>query len=221
MGSSASSGDEPASDLAKAGEISGVSGVVNGVLAAAQHVAAVAAVRILEDARSPMPRGHVRDVERAVAIGVPPLQFDNFFEAQIGDQVEQDDGGRQAWARFRSGGGFAARWCAATGGAGGRSARASPGRDPSAAGRAGSIPVDAGALSTNSQRAKLGSMTTFCPPICRKKLECPMKVTPSSPFETSLRLVGLAGARRDRGMPHQARELPRSLAQSAIFQRGL
>src|SRR5258708_36915441 len=28
-------------------------------------------------------------------------------------------------------------------------------------------------------------MTTFCPPICRKKLECPMKVTPSSPFETS------------------------------------
>src|SRR5437899_11087106 len=28
-------------------------------------------------------------------------------------------------------------------------------------------------------------MTTFCPPICKKKLECPMKVTPSSPFETS------------------------------------
>jgi len=43
-------------------------------------------------------------------------------------------------------------------------------------------------FSTKSQRAKLGSMTTFCPPICRKKLECPIKVTPSSPFEMSFGL---------------------------------
>ena len=43
-------------------------------------------------------------------------------------------------------------------------------------------------FSTNSQRAKLGSNTTFCPPICTKKLACPMKVTPSSPFEISFGL---------------------------------
>jgi len=37
---------------------------------------------------------------------------------------------------------------------------------------------------TKSQRAKLGSIITLCPPSCTKKLECPMKVTPISPFET-------------------------------------
>ena len=81
-------GREAASDFAEAVEVGGVSGVVDGVFAAAQHVAAVAAVRIFEDARSPMARGDVGDVERAVAIGVPPLEFDDFFEAEIGDQVE-------------------------------------------------------------------------------------------------------------------------------------
>ena len=62
--------------------------MVDGVFAAAQHVAAIAAVRIFEDARSPMPRRDVRYVERAVAIGVPPLEFDNLFKAEIGNQVE-------------------------------------------------------------------------------------------------------------------------------------
>src|SRR5208282_3174868 len=81
-------GREAATDFAEAGEVGGVSGVVDGVFAAAQHVAAVAAVRILEDARSPMARGDMGDVERAVAVGVPPLQFDYFLEAEIVDQVE-------------------------------------------------------------------------------------------------------------------------------------
>src|SRR5208282_4701046 len=36
-----------------------------------------------------MARGDVCDVERAVAIGVPPFKFDNLFEAEIVDQVEQ------------------------------------------------------------------------------------------------------------------------------------
>ncbi len=31
----------------------------------------------------------MRDVERAVAIGVPPFEFDNFFESEIGDEIEQ------------------------------------------------------------------------------------------------------------------------------------
>ena len=62
--------------------------MVDGVFAAAQNVAAVATVRIFYDARSPVTRGHVGDVEGAVPVGVPPLQFDNLFEAQIGDQVK-------------------------------------------------------------------------------------------------------------------------------------
>ena len=37
-------------------------------------------------------------------------------------------------------------------------------------------------FNTNSHRAKLGSITTLLPPICTKKLACPMKVTPSSPL---------------------------------------
>ena len=36
-------------------------------------------------------------------------------------------------------------------------------------------------LSRKSQWAKLGSITKFPPPNCKKKLECPMKVTPSCP----------------------------------------
>src|ERR1700722_8603635 len=39
-----------------------------------------------------------------------------------------------------------------------------------------------------SKRAKLGSMVTFKPPICRKKLECPINVTPSSPLAASFGL---------------------------------
>ena len=72
--------------------------MVHGVFAAAQHVAAIAAVGILEDACSPMPRRYVSDVERAVAIGIPPFEFDNLFKSEIGDQVEQvmryDESGR-------------------------------------------------------------------------------------------------------------------------------
>src|ERR1700690_4067095 len=88
---------QPSSDLAKAREIRRVSGVIHGVLAAAQHIAAISSMRIFKNPRSPMPRGNVRDVERAVAIRVPPLQLDNLFEAEVRNQVEQmmrnDEGG--------------------------------------------------------------------------------------------------------------------------------
>src|SRR6266853_4145093 len=81
-------GRQAASDFAEAGEVRGVSSVVDGVFSAAQHVAAIAAVRILEDARAPVPRRDVSDVERAVAISIPPLKFDNLFKSEIGNQVE-------------------------------------------------------------------------------------------------------------------------------------
>jgi hypothetical protein len=43
----------------------------------------------------------------------------------------------------------------------------------------------------NSQRAKFGSMSMFCPPICTKNAACPMKVTPRPPLLTSVGLYVL------------------------------
>jgi hypothetical protein len=79
---------QAASDFAETGEVGSVSGVVEGVFTAAQHIASVTTMRIFQNARSPMARRNVGNIKRAVAIGVPPLQFDNFFEAEIGDEVE-------------------------------------------------------------------------------------------------------------------------------------
>jgi len=68
------------------------------VFAAAQYVAAVAAVRIFDNARSPVAGGDVGDVEGAVAIGVPPFEFDDLLVAEIGDEIEKmvrdNEGGR-------------------------------------------------------------------------------------------------------------------------------
>src|SRR5260221_3436733 len=66
-----------------------VAGVVPGVFAVAKHIAAVAAVRVFEDARVPLARWDVGDVECAVAIGVPSFEFDYLLESEIGNQVKQ------------------------------------------------------------------------------------------------------------------------------------
>src|SRR5580698_307498 len=79
---------EAASDFAEARKVSGVSGMVDGVFAAAQHVASITTMRIFQDARSPVPRRDVSNVERYVAISVPPLQFNDLFVAQIRDEIE-------------------------------------------------------------------------------------------------------------------------------------
>src|SRR5208282_6932055 len=82
-------GRQAASNFAKAGKVGGISCMINRVLAAAQHIATVTAVRIFNDARSPMSRRDVSDVEGAMAISVPPFQFDNPLVAEIEDQIEQ------------------------------------------------------------------------------------------------------------------------------------
>jgi len=61
--------------------------VIHRMLPCPQHIAAVAAVRILEDACSPMPGRNVGHRQAAVPRTVPPVEFDNFGEAQIGNQV--------------------------------------------------------------------------------------------------------------------------------------
>ena len=52
---------EPLADFAEAREVSRVAGVVNGMFSAAQDIATVAAMGILDDACSPMSRGNVGD----------------------------------------------------------------------------------------------------------------------------------------------------------------
>ena len=145
-------------------------------------------MRILQDARAPMARRHMRDSQLAMPIAVPPVEFDDFVKAQVGHQIQDvmrhhDDrsvrpaGVRACCTMARNDG--RCRWskCAcvtSTRSIGGRSRSRTPGLRRR--------------FNTKSQRAKLGSMTTFCPPICTKKLACPMNVTPSSPLLTSLGL---------------------------------
>jgi hypothetical protein len=78
-----------AANLAEAVKVGRVAGVIDGVLAAAQDIAAITAVRIFDNAGSPMTGGDVGDIEGAMTIGVPPLEFDNLFVAEIGDEVEE------------------------------------------------------------------------------------------------------------------------------------
>ena len=68
---------EAPSNFTEAIEVGGVSGVVNGVLAAAQYVSAIAAVRIFQNARAPMPRGNMRYQKIAVAGILPPVQLND------------------------------------------------------------------------------------------------------------------------------------------------
>ena len=93
-------GGEAFPDFAEAGEIGGVSGVIDGVLAGADDVASVTAVRVFEDAGSPVARGDVGDFESAFVVAVPPLEFDDLLEAEVGDEVEDvvrdDERGRGA-----------------------------------------------------------------------------------------------------------------------------
>src|SRR3954452_16563491 len=78
---------EPIADLVKALEVSGVTGVVDGVLARAQHVAAESTVHIANDTRAPVVRRSGRNLYTTHARGFPPLQLDHTFETEIKDQV--------------------------------------------------------------------------------------------------------------------------------------
>src|SRR5580704_16746148 len=79
---------QAAADLAETVEVSGVASVIDRMLASAEDVATVTAVRILEHARAPMARWDVRDFERAFAVRIPPLHLNDLFEAKIRDEIE-------------------------------------------------------------------------------------------------------------------------------------
>src|SRR5882724_12057724 len=45
-------------------------------------------MRIFNYARPPVTRRHVRDIEPAVAVSIPPFQFHDVLKSEIGNQVE-------------------------------------------------------------------------------------------------------------------------------------
>src|SRR5581483_5242447 len=79
---------KPHPDLTKSRKIGSISGVVDRMPSSAQHVTAVAAVRVLQHPRSPVPRGYVSDGEITVTIAAPPVQLDHVAKTQVGDQIE-------------------------------------------------------------------------------------------------------------------------------------
>jgi len=80
-------GREALANLAEAGEVGGVSGMVKGILSGAENVAAVAAVGIFQNARAPVAGGDVRDFQIALLVAGPPVELDQARVAEVGDQV--------------------------------------------------------------------------------------------------------------------------------------
>ena len=53
-----------------------------------QDVASVTAMRISDNPGAPMTRRHMSDGQFAVAVAVPPIQFDDIVESEVRNQVE-------------------------------------------------------------------------------------------------------------------------------------
>src|SRR5271155_1566214 len=160
------------------------------------------------------------DVERAMAIGVPPLEFDNLLETEIADQVEQvmrDDERR-------------------------RGAGLAPGLTRNGAQRLAMQVIEvrvryqddihrrqiaqvysglAQALQDEEPTREIGIDDYVLSANLEEKAGVSDESYAKLAVRNQLRFVGLAGARRHYGMSHQARELAGTLAQSGIFQRGL
>src|SRR3984885_10799289 len=164
-----------------------------------------------------MPRRHMSDVDGAVAIRVPPFQFDNLFIAQIAYQIEELMRDNQS----RSGP------CSAT-----RLARDGAQRllmqvievrmcdqnDISRRKIAQIQPRLPQPLQDEQPARKIRVDDDVQSADLQKETGMPDEGHAKLPIRNQLRLVRLAGARSDGRMPHQLCELPCSLAQRAIFQ---
>ena len=191
--------------------------MVDGVLAAAQHVSTVTAMRIFEDARPPMTRRDVGDVECAVAIGIPPLEFDNFFEAEIVDQVEQmmrdDQGGRGSGLTaglVRDG---AQRLAMQVIEVRMRYQDNIHGRQVAQV-----QPWLTQAFENKQPAREVRIDDDVLPAKLEEEAGVSDKGDAQLAVRNQFRFVGLAGARCYRGVPHQARELAGALPQRGIFQ---
>src|SRR6516164_8756872 len=81
-------GSQAPSDFTKAGEIGRVPGVIDRVPSCAQNVAPVTAMRVLDDARSPVTRWYMSDLEILQLYAAPPVEFHHFPETQVRYQIK-------------------------------------------------------------------------------------------------------------------------------------
>src|SRR6185437_10475587 len=86
-GQQGSLGNEATADLAETREVARVSGVIDRVRSVAENVTAEAAVRVVEDASSPMLRGRHGDFDASDFCGLPPVERANFGETERQDEV--------------------------------------------------------------------------------------------------------------------------------------
>jgi len=86
-------------DLAESREVRRVARVIDGVLARPQHEAAIAAMGILQNSRSPMPGRHMGDRQIRLARAVPPVEFDDLGEPQVRHQIGNMAGDNDRWRR--------------------------------------------------------------------------------------------------------------------------
>src|SRR5579862_2315377 len=78
---------KPPPDFAKTGKISCISGMINRMLPCPQNKASVAAMRVLQNARAPMPRRNMRHHQAAMSRTLPPVEFNDLGEVEIGNQI--------------------------------------------------------------------------------------------------------------------------------------
>ncbi len=90
-------GTKALSDFMEAIEVGGIASVVNGVLAMRDDVATESAVHIANDTSTPVPGGRMGNGQAAMVMCLPPLEFDDLAETEIGNQIANvtgDDKGR-------------------------------------------------------------------------------------------------------------------------------
>ena len=92
MGSNATSGERPQTNFAEAGEVGGVSRMVERVRSGAKNVSAESAIGVFEHARSPMAGGRARDLNPGVAKGVPGLGCFHAGKSKVVDEIVYADG---------------------------------------------------------------------------------------------------------------------------------
>lgn len=105
---------ETRADFVEAGEVAGVSGVIDALGAVLQVVSTETAVGVAEDAGAPVLRGCRDDFDTADVCGLPPVERADFRKAQLLYEVlnvfRHDDEGRLAGEFAGVADDFAQRW---------------------------------------------------------------------------------------------------------------
>ncbi len=209
---------EAGSDLAKSGEVGRIARVVDRVFAASKNVAAVSPMCVPENASSPVARWDMRDGDIAVAIASPPVEFHDVAKTEIRDQI------KDMFGHDCGGPGPAALLCML--------------HDRPQRGAMEVIEMRMGdehqingrkisdaqarlsqALKDEEPAREIGVDHGIFPADLQEKAGMADKSNTHLAIGDKHRLVGLARARRDRGVTNQFPELLGSFAQRRILKR--